>query len=376
MKRRPLVHVEGVSNIELFYDLIFVYCVSVLTSLCHNLHGGFIDLGTWIVFVFSFLAVLQVWFYTTLLMNRYGDHSAVDSVCLFVNMFLLYFMASGIQVEWSETLFTFNLAWGLILVNLAVCWVIKRRIYDNLDEVDHRIMRGAILGLVVQAVLAIVAAYLPERPSEILSWVALLFGMAIWNSMRLSQVRPVRFGHISERCSLLVIAAFGETVVALSSYMNNVRMPFPVLVFALVVGLFLIYIFEYDNMTDREQVTNGVGYMNVTSWLVLVLGNLTVALEFMPDDNVAFLPKSVFLAVSLVLYLLMSFLLGRYNKPEFKPSPVFAMGRLGICGLIVAVALATQFDPMINVVCDTLAVYGAFLHEWLLYHKRIEGIES
>ena len=33
MKKRPFVPAEGVSNIELFYDLIFVYCISVLTSL-------------------------------------------------------------------------------------------------------------------------------------------------------------------------------------------------------------------------------------------------------------------------------------------------------------------------------------------------------
>ena len=32
------------------------------------------------------------------------------------------------------------------------------------------------------------------------------------------RAKAVRFAHVAERCSLLTIAAFGETVVALSSY--------------------------------------------------------------------------------------------------------------------------------------------------------------
>ena len=36
MKRRAFLPAMGVSNIELFYDLIFVYCISVLMSTMHH----------------------------------------------------------------------------------------------------------------------------------------------------------------------------------------------------------------------------------------------------------------------------------------------------------------------------------------------------
>ncbi|MBQ3301090.1 MAG: hypothetical protein IJH04_02850, partial [Eggerthellaceae bacterium] len=72
----------------------------------------------------------------------------------------------------------------------------------------------------------------------------------------------------------------------------------------------------------------------------------------------------------LVLYLLTSFLLVRYNKPEFHYSGAYIAGRLSTCAFIVCVALFTNFDPLINLVCDTLAVYFALWHEWLLYHGR------
>ena len=69
MQKRPFVPAEGVSNVELFYDLIFVYCISVITSLCHHFHGDFPTIESWSIYLFSFLVVLQVWFYTTFLLT-------------------------------------------------------------------------------------------------------------------------------------------------------------------------------------------------------------------------------------------------------------------------------------------------------------------
>ena len=145
MRKREFKPVEGVSNIELFYDLIFVYGISVLTSLCHHIEGGFLDWGTWAIYMFSFLVILQVWFFSTLLMNRYGDRSLSECVGLFVNMFLLYFLANGVHTEWHDTSFMFNLTWAGILLNLAIQWFIKLRTYSNIDDTDRGIMRASAL---------------------------------------------------------------------------------------------------------------------------------------------------------------------------------------------------------------------------------------
>ena len=371
MKRRPFIPADGVSNIELFYDLIFVYCISVLTSLCHHVHGDFLDLNTWTIYMFSFLVVLQVWFFTTFLMNRYGDRSAGDNVCLFVNMFLLYFLASGIQTDWNDTSFTFNLSWALIIVNLIVHWVIKLIRYDNLDDDDKRIMKGTIIVLAIQLVVVLVAAVLEGNASVIASWIALFFGAGVFALGKNYRRKPARFAHLSERCALLVIIAFGETIVAIASYMTGTTKPvYPILVFALVVGLFLIYIYEHDNMVDHHKDTDGMAYLTLTGWVILIIGNLAVGLEYMPMEEIAFLPKSMYITATLVLYLLTSFLLGRYNKPEFHYSPAFVIGRLAACAFVIVVAAVTNFDPLINLVCDTAAVYLALWHEWLLYHRR------
>ena len=375
MNKRPLVPIDVVTNIELFYDLIFAYCISVLTSLCGNVTDGFIGVSTWLLYLFSFLVVLQVWFYSTLLMNHYGDGSATDNVCMFINMFLLYYMASGIREEWSLSLFTFDISWTLILVNLAACAAIKLFMYDNLNDADVFMLIGMATVLIAQAVFALIAAFLPFAVSVVLSWIAVIFGVNMWWLMRRLRDKPIRFVHVAERCSLLVIVMFGQTVVSISPYIAlTSSLLYPICVFALVVGLFLIYIYEHDNMIDRHQTTTGVGFMNLTVWLVIILGNLTVALGFMPLPTIDFLPKNIYLAVFLVLYLFTSFLFGRYNKAELKYSKLFIAGRLGVCAAIVIVALATGFDPAITLVFDTFAVFFALWHEWLLFHRRMGNL--
>lgn len=371
IQRKPLVHVDGVSNIELFYDLIFVYCISALTSLCHHVENGFLSLSTWTLFCFAYLVVLQIWIFTTFLLNRYGDRSALDNLCLFTNMFLLYYLASGIHADWESSRVTFFLAWAGICVNLAVHWGIKRWRYTNLDEDDRHIMTLSIRMLLAQAVGAIVAALAPLLPSVIIAGLTLVVGAAIFRASPTFGSKTARFSHLAERCSLLVIIAFGEMVVSISSYMNQASSPvFPVLVFVLVVGLFLIFMYEHDTMLDHNKQTDGSDYQAIICWIILIIGNLTVALEYMTKQDVAFEPKSIFLTVFLVLYLLTSFLVGFYHKPKFAWSRAFVAGRVCTCLFIVVFDVATNFNPLANLLCHTFAVYFALWHEWLLYHNR------
>ncbi len=372
MHKHTFKPVDGVSNIELFYDLIFVYCISVMTSLCHHVEGGFLDLATWLIFTFAYLAVLQVWFFTTLFMNRFGERSASDNLCLFVNMFLLYYMASGIQQDWASSARTFNLSWALILVNMAVHWELKRHVYDNLDAADLRMIRVTVVTLLAQAAIACAAAFLPFMPGVYASWAAVLLGGTVWGWSGTYKAKSARFSHVAERCSLLTIIAFGEMVVSLTSYVSDSsNMIYPVLVFVLVVGLFLIYIFEHDNMLDHHHATDGMTYMTITSWLIICLGNITVALEYMTMPEVDLLPKSLYRSCFLVLYLLTSFALAHYNKPAFAISPTYRAGRVGACVALVVGGVASGFDPLASLVIDVAVVYFALWHEWHLYHSRI-----
>ncbi|MBQ3338629.1 MAG: low temperature requirement protein A, partial [Atopobiaceae bacterium] len=267
--------------------------------------------------------------------------------------------------------------WALILLNLLIHWVIKSRSYDNLDEDDRRIMEAVITVIAAEFVFVVCAAYLEGTPGVVATYIAMAISIGAFSIppiyRRIFRRKPARFAHLAERCALLTIVAFGETIVAISSYMvTTSSMLYSALVFALVVGLFLIYIFEHDNMLDHHMRTDGLSFTSITVWMIMIIGNLTVALEFMSMWNIAFLPKSVYLMMCLVLYLLTSFVLGRYNRPEFHWSPAYIAGRISACAIVFVGAFITDFDPTITLVVDVIAVWFALWHEWLLYHRRMK----
>ena len=371
MKKKPFKLAKGVSNIELFYDLIFVYCISVVTSVLHHPADGFFDIETYLLYFIDMMTILQIWFFTTYLQNRYGDGGALDNVCLFINMFLLFFMAGCVGEGWQWSFLTWNFVWGLILVDLLVHWGIKRFRYSNLDDDDKSIMNRTMGVLAIQAIIVFGAAFLPWESGSWVSLIGFAFGwLAFWRGRRLTD-KPTRFDHLAERCALLVIVVFGETIVAIASYMEHDNLPFATLVFLLVVGLFLVYFFEHDYMLDHHHDSNGISYMLLTSWIVFAVANITVALEYLPEDDVLMLPKAVYVTGTLCLYLLTSFAVFRFNKPQFRASIPLIVSRLIACAIIILGGALMRYDPLVTLAIDTVVVWAELAHEWTLYHARV-----
>ena len=88
---------KKVEYIELIYDLIFVYLLGRSNELLFHMQGGFFTFQTYVTFLYSTLVILQVWYFSSLYINRYGSNSAADYIGLFINMYLLYYLAEGIR---------------------------------------------------------------------------------------------------------------------------------------------------------------------------------------------------------------------------------------------------------------------------------------
>jgi low temperature requirement protein LtrA len=126
---------KKVEYLELIYDLIFVYIVGRNNLLLHDVENGFVTGGAFMAYVLCTLAIIQIWNFSTFYMNLYGRNGARDHVCLFINMYLLYHMANGINADWQSSFYQFNTAWALILVNLGVQYLIELR--------NHKTPRGS-----------------------------------------------------------------------------------------------------------------------------------------------------------------------------------------------------------------------------------------
>ena len=82
---------KKVEYLELIYDLIFVYLIGRNNSLLHITEGGFFSAAAFGTYLLASLVILQIWYFSTLFINRYGSNGVGDHVALFINMYLLYY---------------------------------------------------------------------------------------------------------------------------------------------------------------------------------------------------------------------------------------------------------------------------------------------
>lgn len=355
---------KKVEYIELIYDLIFVYIIGRNNLLLHNIKDGFVEGGFFLSYIFCTLAVIQIWTFTTYYINVYGKKSVREHIFLFINMFLLYFLAQGIGSDWQVRHTQFHVAWALILVNIGVQYLLELRTHKE-NYHRRRIIRMAIV-LFAEAVIVLLCLLEYNRfGSTYVSFAAVIFGiLSVLISSRNSCNALVDFNHLSERVMLYVVFTFGEMIIAIAAYFEGGfslnTLYFSLMGFLIVVGLFLSYGVFYDSILDHEKQTNGIGYILIHIFIIFALNNITVSLEFMRNDEVNLLAKMILIILSFLLYF--SFLLtaGIYAKKRAKPT-VKVMLTLAAIFLIFAVLMLVFRENMyINIAVSVLFVWAMF----------------
>ena len=188
---------KKVEFLELVYDLIFVYIVGRNNALMHHVNNGFVTSGMFLAYVVCALAVIQIWNFTTFYINIYGRNSVRDHVFMFINMYLLYYIADGISVGWESTFYRFAIAWALILVNIAVQHLIELRNHKDSSWERLQLRRKAFIILGEAALIGVhILVYTFWGVS--IAIVPILFGIvATILSGRLNSKVPIDFAHLS-----------------------------------------------------------------------------------------------------------------------------------------------------------------------------------
>lgn len=372
---------KKVEYIELIYDLIFVYIVGRNNLLLHNFENGFIRPAAFLAYVLTTLAVIQIWNFTTYYINIYGKHGIRDHIFLFINMFLLYFVAEGTRADWQGYHTQCHIAWALILINIGVQYLIEMRIYRDIEQNRKQIIRMSII-LFVEA--AIVLGNIPFFQTTGMTWLslfAILFGMtAVLLVGQRNSKNFVDFNHLSERAMLYVVFTFGEMIIVIASYFDgpfSIRSTyFALMAFLIVVGLFLSYGIFYDRIIDREKKTSGLGYMLLHIFIIFALNNITNGLEFMREEEISLLPKILFLSGSFLLYFVFLFALGnRHAKARCKKYVRLCLQAVLIGIVFAGLILLLREKMLINIALTVVFVFAMFaMLYW--YGRKIETADT
>ena len=118
IRDKMAVKEKRVELIELFYDLIFVYAISRLTSLISEPINGGIDLNALFVYVITSFVILYAWLYFTNYVNRYGEWKWYEYLIACINMISVIYMANTISANWVFMYLPFNLSMLIMLLTV------------------------------------------------------------------------------------------------------------------------------------------------------------------------------------------------------------------------------------------------------------------
>ena len=355
---------KKVEYLELVYDLIFVYIVGRNNSLLHNIENGFVSSPVFFAYVLSGLAIIQIWCFSTFYTNMHGKNSVRDHVFMFVNMYLLYYIGEGTRVHWESFQMQYHIAWALILVNIAIQYLIVLRDQRG-DPGAAASVRGLLLSLFGEVAIILIAIPVFAFTGVQLAGFAILYGIvATWLFANRSKKDLVDFTHLTERVMLYVVFTFGEMIIVIANYFegefNLSSLYFSGMCFLIVVGLFLCYELLYNRIIDREKSTSGMGYMLIHIFLIFALNNITTSLEFMRDEAVLLLPKTILLVSSFLLLFGCMFALLVYARPEQKRCRRFLIPVSAVSVLFVVLMLLFREQMRINILISVLYVFAVF----------------
>ena len=359
-----------VEYIELIYDLIFVHTISRCGSLL-RLEDGIPGASVYVTFLLFSVAVLEIWYYSTLFINRFPQHPIQRNVCIFVNMYLLYYIAGGIRDDWRNYYYQIHTAWCLILLHLAAqYWFALRR-------APHReqYLRRDLYLLLLEALVALVSMPVFTRTGVVISPFALLVGVGAGITARKTSGRGVDFPHLTERVMLYVVFSFGEMIVELAGFFEDgINLPgicHSVLALAFASGLFLNYGYVYDHIIDRNRQTSGDGYLFLHLFLIIALSYLTQVLEMLRNPAAPDAFKILSIAVWLVAYILFLSLLERYAKERACRNYYLRLILISVGYIFLLIV--TRNLPIANFASSVLYIYAVHISLRLFRMRKLAG---
>ena len=367
---------KKVEYIELIYDLIFVYLIGRNNALL-EVESGFFTGKMYLTYVLSSLIVLQIWYMSAVLINRYGSNGVLDHIFLFINMYLLYYLGRGIRPG-GEGLQGFLTAWGLIILNLAVQYAIRlgqARRGGTVTIWEQMHLQYHLIHHLIQTAVIFAAIPLYRFTGRIFPLVAVIFGFgALILTDQFDRLVPVDFEHLTERVMLYVVFTFGEMIVAIAGYFTGgfslSSVYYSLFAFLIVVGLFLSYGYLYNHVIDRERVTTGTIYMLIHIGLIFALSNITIGLAFMREHAVDANRKTIYLIIAFVGYFVFMFLIGGFAKESYRAGRAFHGRIILFCAVFALAEWLLRGIPQVSIAVAAAFVFAVFAAVVMRWRRR------
>ena len=369
-----LIKHKRVEFSELFYDLVFVFAISKVTTLIDHLHNGILTWNSFLDFFIAILFLIDSWMIQTDYTNRYGKNSLFNMVIMFIKMGLLLFIANMIGPDWQQYFHYLCLAIGTLTLTLFFQYLVEF-FKKSTDNVHRESIKGFLWITGLRSLEIYLAALLPIYIGVYILYVSILLTF-IMPIILLNKDKhyQVNLPHLIERISLLVIITFGEMVIGLVNFFTVENFSiYSVLNFVIMLSLFLFYFGEFDHAIDEGSNQKGLFIIYSHYPIFIGLMMMIVSMSFLQNPEANRLFATSFSYIGFGLFQAAVLVNGPYNKHYLRYSKSYycVQATLYLAAFILSLIFAS--NPIIVVSITTilaLAIAIHFIYFYMTQNKK------
>lgn len=344
----PFIKHKKVELTELFYDLVYVYTISQLTSIIHHAHHGVVSLQSFFNFSVGLIIFVNSWMVQTVFTNRFGSNSLRNIIFMFLQMICLLVASSAVAGDWQTSFVWIFLPMAIISLLLLVQYILEY--FQTSNDADRSLMKQFFYILGLRSVMLFLSLFFPY---EIGMWIALVGILSTWLLPGLlsdpnrgfvsADLSPVNFPHLMERLSLLVIITFGESLIGISEHFSPENFSLEsIAIFITLTNLFMVYIVEVDHLLDVEREETGIRAIYSHYPILFGLSLITIALSLFGNSDMNALYTVFYLYGGLVLFMIGLLQHNPYNKRGFQLSKriLLVLYLLPVIGLLISLVIS------------------------------------
>ena len=259
--------------LELFFDLVFVASISVITHHLAHVHDGHIEGKQILLFFSEFIPVWWIWATHTLYSNRFDTESKINRLSSLLIMFLMTSLSALLGEGLFDDSIGFIGFYILIRAVLAGMYFTSSQHFEETQSYTQIMGMTILVGIVISAISIFFGS--PIRQIIFLGGIALEMIATAYISTR-RNLLSVHRSHLVERVGLLSIIILGESVISLVSGLSGLDWnQFGILAaltgFLMIGAIWWIYFDSFNTLERAKYIQYGFAllYSNVLSLLGL-----------------------------------------------------------------------------------------------------------
>ncbi|MEM8614809.1 MAG: low temperature requirement protein A [Cyanobacteria bacterium P01_H01_bin.105] len=258
--------------LELFFDLVFVAGISVITHHLAHVHDGHIEGEQVMLFFTEFIPVWWIWASHTLYANRFDTDSRTHRVASLVIMFLMTTLSAFLGAGILEDAARFITYYVIIRAVLAGMYFVTSYRFRQTQPYTQKMGIVILAGVAISLISVLFGT--PLRQIIFLGGIGLEMLITAYLSTG-RDLKPVHREHLVERVGLLSIILLGESVISLVGGLsgldwNQFDMVAALTGFLMIGAIWWIY---FDGFSLLENAKNiQYGFPLLYSHVLFLLG--------------------------------------------------------------------------------------------------------